>query len=52
LLSQLADGGRLVMPVGGDRQQILTVVDREGDQFHTQTLDPVRFVPFQRGVLR
>ncbi len=52
LLEQLADGGRLVMPVGGDRQQILTVVDREGDQFHTQTLDPVRFVPFQRGVLR
>ncbi len=52
LLSQLADGGRLVMPVGGDRQQILTVVDREGDQFYTQTLDPVRFVPFQRGVLR
>ena len=52
LLSQLADGGRLVMPVGGDRQQILTVVDREGDQFHTHTLDPVRFVPFQRGVLR
>ena len=52
LLSQLADGGRLVMPVGGDRQQILTVVDREGDQFHTQTLDQVRFVPFQRGVMR
>ncbi|MEP5230348.1 protein-L-isoaspartate(D-aspartate) O-methyltransferase [Alcanivorax sp.] len=52
LLSQLADGGRLVMPVGGDRQQILTVVDREGDQFHTRTLDPVRFVPFQRGVMR
>ena len=52
LLSQLADGGRLVMPVGGDRQQILTVVDREGEQFHTRTLDPVRFVPFQRGVMR
>ncbi|MCG8392514.1 MAG: protein-L-isoaspartate(D-aspartate) O-methyltransferase [Pseudomonadales bacterium] len=52
LLEQLADGGRLVMPVGGDHQQILTVVDREGDQFHTRSLDAVRFVPFQRGVMR
>lgn len=52
LLEQLADGGRLVMPVGDDRKQILTVVDREGDEFHTQTLDAVRFVPFQRGVMR
>ena len=52
LLEQLADGGRLVMPVGDDRKQILTVVDREGDAFHTQSLDAVRFVPFQRGVMR
>ncbi|MZR61921.1 protein-L-isoaspartate(D-aspartate) O-methyltransferase [Alcanivorax sp. DP30] len=52
LLEQLADGGRLVMPVGDDRKQILTVVDREGDDFHTQSLDAVRFVPFQRGVMR
>ncbi len=52
LLEQLADGGRLVMPVGDDRKQILTVVDREGDEFHTQSLDAVRFVPFQRGVMR
>ncbi len=52
LLEQLADGGRLVMPVGDDRKQILTVVDREGDQFHTQSLDAVRVVPFQRGVMR
>ncbi|EKF75129.1 protein-L-isoaspartate(D-aspartate) O-methyltransferase [Alcanivorax hongdengensis A-11-3] len=51
LLAQLADGGRLVMPVGSDGRQQLTVVDREGDQYHTQTLDAVRFVPFQRGVL-
>ena len=50
--SQRADGGGLVLAVGGDRQQICSVVDREGDQCHTQTLDPVRFVPFQRGVMR
>lgn len=52
LLDQLADGGRLVMPVGDDRKQILTVVDRDGDEFHRESLDAVRFVPFQRGVMR
>ncbi len=49
LLEQLADGGRLVMPVG-DRQQKLTVVDRRGNDFLRRELDAVRFVPFQRGV--
>ena len=49
LLSQLADGGRLVMPVG-DRVQKLTVVERHGDDITTRALDTVRFVPFQRGV--
>lgn len=52
LLSQLADGGRLVMPVGELDQQWLTVVDRDGDQYHQQRLEAVRFVPFQRGVQR
>ncbi len=52
LLDQLADGGRLVMPVGDTGTQWLTVVDRDGDQFHSQRLEPVRFVPFQRGVER
>ncbi len=49
LLGQLADGGRLVMPVG-DRVQKLTVVERQGDDITTRALDTVRFVPFQRGV--
>jgi len=52
LLNQLADGGRLVMPVGEREQQRLTVVDRQGDEFHTTELDMVRFVPFQRGILK
>nr|WP_035204563.1 protein-L-isoaspartate(D-aspartate) O-methyltransferase [Isoalcanivorax pacificus] len=52
LLSQLADGGRLVMPVGEAEQQWLTVVDRIGDDFRTTRLDAVRFVPFRRGILR
>lgn len=52
LLEQLAEGGRLVMPVGNDREQWLTVVDRLDGEYHSQRLDPVRFVPFQRGVAR
>src|SRR5690606_11235248 len=52
LLGQLADGGRLVMPVGEAEQQWLTVVDRLGNDFHTTRLDAVRFVPFRRGIVR
>lgn len=52
LLDQLADGGRLVMPVGEAEQQRLTVVDREGADFRIARLDTVRFVPFQRGTLK
>lgn len=52
LLNQLADGGRLVMPIGEREQQQLTVVDRVGDDFEVTRLDVVRFVPFQRGIMK
>lgn len=52
LLDQLGEGGRLVMPVGDDRQQWLTVVDRLEGEWQTTRLETVRFVPFQRGVTR
>lgn len=52
LLKQLADGGRLVMPLGERDRQRLVVVDRVGDQYQQQLLDEVRFVPFQRGIQR
>jgi protein-L-isoaspartate(D-aspartate) O-methyltransferase len=46
LPEQLArDGGRLVMPVGGRQHQLLTVVERTGDEVRTRELDPVVFVP-------
>lgn len=46
LLDQLADGGVMVIPVGEQGgEQILLRIEREGDEFHTQHLMSVRFVP-------
>lgn len=52
LLEQLAEGGRLVMPLGEEGKQRLTVVDRVDGELNITRLDPVRFVPFQRGILK
>jgi protein-L-isoaspartate(D-aspartate) O-methyltransferase len=47
LVEQLADGGRLVLPVGrGD--QWIRVLTRRGDRVTEQTTIPVRFVPLVR----
>jgi len=53
LLDQLGVAGVLVIPVGHDTQY-LTMVVREGDseRFHTQKLEPVRFVPLLSGTAR
>jgi protein-L-isoaspartate(D-aspartate) O-methyltransferase len=46
LLDQLADGGRLVMPVGSETgPQSLVRVRRDGDELSTEDLGDVRFVP-------
>lgn len=45
LLEQLADGGRLVIPIGGRRTQQLVMVERDGDEFTRVKLADVRFVP-------
>ncbi len=49
LLAQLKDGGRLVIPVGGDDVQELRLITRKGDDFETRVLDMVRFVPLLHG---
>lgn len=50
LKQQLADGGRLVIPVGEayETQQLL-LITREGDEYHEETLELVAFVPLVKG---
>lgn len=45
LLKQLAESGRLVIPVGGRRGQYLERWHREGDRYQSEMLEPVAFVP-------
>ncbi len=46
LVDQLStDGGRLVIPLGGQEQQWLTVVERRGDETSERSREPVVFVP-------
>jgi protein-L-isoaspartate(D-aspartate) O-methyltransferase len=45
LLAQLADGGRLVAPVGPRHAQELVRVRRHGDRTVSEDLGPVAFVP-------
>lgn len=52
LIAQLADGGRLVIPVGDDGEQQLVVVDRIGDEVKQAVMEPVRFVPLLGGTVR
>jgi protein-L-isoaspartate(D-aspartate) O-methyltransferase len=49
LLQQLAMGGRMIFPVGGETQK-LCLVERTPRQPKVTWLDPVRFVPLRAGV--
>lgn len=44
LLEQLAEGGRLVIPVGKDWQELKLVI-KKGGKLTTTSITPVRFVP-------
>lgn len=52
LLEQLADGGCLVIPVGGEGAQRLLRVTRQGAQFSEEVLEMVSFVPMLSGTDR
>ncbi|KDE40501.1 MAG: protein-L-isoaspartate(D-aspartate) O-methyltransferase [Nitrincola lacisaponensis] len=52
LLAQLAPGGRLVIPVGGDLQQLKRVTRLENGSYTTEVLEGVKFVPLLSGLVR
>jgi protein-L-isoaspartate(D-aspartate) O-methyltransferase len=45
LLAQLAEGGRMILPVGSADQQELQLIEKDGTKMHTNTLEGCRFVP-------
>jgi protein-L-isoaspartate(D-aspartate) O-methyltransferase len=45
LLDQLADGGRLVLPLAGREADVLTVLRRCGEELVSEAIGPCRFVP-------
>jgi protein-L-isoaspartate(D-aspartate) O-methyltransferase len=45
LLEQLAPGGRLVIPLGDQEQQVLTLVEVRNGEVRRTTVTDVRFVP-------
>ena len=45
LLTQLAEGGRLVIPVGSVTSQELLIITRHGDDYAQERSVPCRFVP-------
>jgi protein-L-isoaspartate(D-aspartate) O-methyltransferase len=49
LLTQLAEGGRLVVPIATEPADLLTVLRRCGDRFETEIVGPCRFVPLIGG---
>lgn len=50
LMSQLSEGGIMVLPVGDEQQQLKRII-RKGDEFVVETVEPVRFVPLVKGDL-
>jgi protein-L-isoaspartate(D-aspartate) O-methyltransferase len=44
-VEQLAEGGRLLIPLGEREEQVLNVITRRGDALEQAEAGPVRFVP-------
>jgi len=45
LVEQLAEGGRLVVPISGREADMLTLLYRHGDRVESEEISPCRFVP-------
>ena len=47
LLEQLSEGGRLILPTGGERGQMLERWTRHSDHYRHEDITPVAFVPLR-----
>lgn len=45
LADQLAEGGRLLVPLGGREEQVLAILTKRGTELERRDIGPVRFVP-------
>lgn len=45
LADQLAEGGRLLVPLGGRDEQVLALLTKRGAELERRDIGPVRFVP-------
>src|SRR5947199_6976712 len=45
LLGQLAEGGRMILPIGDAEHQELRLIEKQGTAFLTSTMEGCRFVP-------
>jgi len=45
LTQQLAEGGRMIVPVGGEEHQVLLLLTKHGAEFSSEQREPCRFVP-------
>ncbi|MBS1895052.1 MAG: protein-L-isoaspartate(D-aspartate) O-methyltransferase [Actinobacteria bacterium] len=45
LIDQLADGGRMVVPVAEGTEEMLTLLRRRGSELESTAISPCRFVP-------
>ena len=51
LMNQLKVGGRMIIPVGDSVQQQLKVIERKEEEFQSNVVDDVMFVPLQEGIV-
>lgn len=48
LIDQLKDGGRMVIPIGTQKQELF-VIDKQGNDIIKKSLGPINFVPMIKG---
>lgn len=52
LIEQLAEGGRLVIPVGDETSQDLVLIEKTEQGLKRQIIEPAFFVPFKSGTIK